>query len=774
MQGGIKMLENIFTTVLNMSITASIVAIIIILARAIFQKSLPKLFSYAIWGVVLLRLLVPFSFSSMLSIFNFLPTPHTMIDNEQNIGAIRYIPNEIGMMESPKVDVGSQIINNSINNSLPAALPQASVNPMQIIMFLAGLVWLAGVAAMLLYCIYSYVKAANRLKIATLLKDNTLLNECSQSLKLKRKVELFSSDIVNTPVVYGIIKPRIIIPKILSEMDTGDAKKYIIIHELVHIKRFDYLLKLLSVFALCIHWFNPVVWLSFKLFQKDMEIACDEKVMSVCEEDIRCQYATSLINMAAKQNGIINGGLLAFGESNIKSRVKGIMNYKKPVFFVGIVVAAALVVTAVVLLTNPAKTTIGVFAEKDNTNAATTNTVAANTLDKLPLVAQPFELSQAKVTVANKPRTLKLLMTKGKHVTAGVIGPYGTDYYEGNLIGEVYDDQDKLVFTTDMTKYFTESIIFRDKFNLLFDDYNGDGFTDFTVGQYASSNYNIFNLFTIRDNGEISLLPVKNQPDGVMCSKFDEYYSTRFTKTQNNRIKVSIYDMEQGKNIEVTYEWREIEFINVTGKTHPVKPNNIKITLKGGSTINSNDLIEKLDKTTDETISYVYNISPDNIKVGNIYEGSFSDTGKNELLIIFKFLQVPHAGGLDFSVAAIYDKQTLNLISQKSFASDECRFDVVKDAKGLAYLIYSGTTTYQGHSTGTLKLLSLSKNWEQLLPQDNSIYAEDKYKFQLLPNGVVSVLEPKFSDNDVVGWTKKYYLKWNGKTSKLEDFVPSK
>ncbi|HEY5584412.1 MAG TPA: M56 family metallopeptidase [Ruminiclostridium sp.] len=774
------MLENIFTTVLNMSITASIAAIVIILVRTILHKSLPKLFSYAIWGVVLVRLLIPFSFSSMLSIFNILPTPQTLIDNAQNVGAITYIPSQIGMMKTPKVDVGSMIIDNAINNSLPAATPTASVNPMQIIMLIIAILWLAGTIALMIYNIYSYRKAVNSLKTATLLKDDMLLKECRESLKMNRKVELFTSDSIDTPVVCGMMKPRIIIPKIILELDTEDTKRYILLHELVHIRRCDYLLNPLSVIALCLHWFNPIVWLSLKLSRKDMEMACDEKVMSVCAKDIRNEYATSLIAMAAKQNGLINSGLLAFGESNIKSRVKGIMGYKKPVFFIGIVVAAVLVITSVVLLTNPAKTK-EVFANTVTTNTDMTNTETINTgkndtTGKLPiLMEQPFKLSEAKFNLGNKPMTLKLIMTKGTHVTAGEIGPYGTDYYEGNLIGEVYDSQDKLVSTTDMTKFFTESIIFRDKFNILFDDYNGDGYTDFTVGQYASSNYNTFNIFTIRDNSEISLLPVKNQPDGVMCSNLIEYYSTKFLKTQNNGIIVTIYNMEQGNNNEATYQWQEKEFINITDRTELVKPINTKITLKDGSTINSNDLIEKLDKTSDETISYVYNKSPNNIKVGNIYEGSFSNSGKNELIVIFKFLMVPHAGGSDLSLAAIYDRNTLNLVSQKSFAYDECQFEVVKDANDLAYLLFSGTTTYQGHSTGTLQVFDLSKKWEQLLPQENSIYSsEDKYKFELLPNGVVSVLVPEFSDTIIAGWNKKSYLKWNKKTSKLEDFVPSK
>lgn len=589
------MLENIFTTVLNMSITASIVAIIIILVRAIFHEALPKLFSYAIWGVVLFRLLIPFSFSSMLSIFNIIPTTQILIDNAQSIGAITYIPNEIGTIQDTSTNIGNKIINDVIKSSLPTSLSHTSIpQTIKVALLVAGLIWLTGMAVTLAYCIYTYIKASYRLKIAILVKDDNSLKECRQNLNINRKVELFSSDNINTPVVYGIMKPKIIIPKLLSEMNNDDTKKYIIMHELVHIKRFDYLLKPLSVLALCMHWFNPIIWLSFKLSQKDMEIACDEKVISAYDTDIRSKYATSLINMAAKQNGFFNGSLLSFSESNLKSRVKGIMNYKKPVLFIGITVVVVLAVTAVVLLTNPAKTT-EVFSNKGiNTGGDNLETSTIN--EMLPALSPPFELSEAKFTLNNRAMRLKLIMTKGTHITDGDVGPYGTDYYEGNLIGEVYDNQDKLVFSTDMSKYFTESIIFRDKFNLLFDEYNGDGFADFTVGQYVASNYNTFNIFTINSSGEITLLPVKNSPDGIIVSKYDEYYSTKFSKTQNEEIKVFVYDMEQGKNIEVSYQWQEKEFVALTDKTQPVQRQNTKVALKSGSTVNSNDLIPNKPK----------------------------------------------------------------------------------------------------------------------------------------------------------------------------------
>src|SRR3712207_5765212 len=140
--------------------------------------------------------------------------------------------------------------------------------------------------------------------------------------------------------------PRIVLPLSLVESEDKLAIKYIITHELVHIRRFDNIIKILAVFALCMHWFNPLMWISFILCQKDMEMSCDEKVMEIFDEDIRRDYATLLINLSVKQNMLINSGILAFGESNIKSRVKSIMKYKKSTKRV--IVIAGIVILALV------------------------------------------------------------------------------------------------------------------------------------------------------------------------------------------------------------------------------------------------------------------------------------------------------------------------------------------------------------------------------------------------------------------------------------------
>jgi beta-lactamase regulating signal transducer with metallopeptidase domain len=347
------MLENIFIAVLNMSITASIAAVLITFIRWIFGRRLPKIFGYTLWVIVLLRLFIPFFIPSMFSVFNLIPMPQTSMAQSQHYyetkGTIPYSMND----GNTSVEItAADALSNKINSSLPLPVPEASVDLLQVLTFTVSWIWLVGTAGLLLFSLFAYFHTRNKLKTAVLYKCGSLISQCSQKIKLKRKIKIYTSDWVQTPIVCGLTQPCIILP-VIFERDLSESEiKHIITHELVHIKRFDYLIKPLSVLALCIHWFNPIIWVSFILSQKDMEMSCDEKVISVFGHDIRNEYATSLIRLAVKQNRILNCGLLAFGESNIKSRIKGIMNFKKLGFWLGTVAIVFLIALGAMLLTN--------------------------------------------------------------------------------------------------------------------------------------------------------------------------------------------------------------------------------------------------------------------------------------------------------------------------------------------------------------------------------------------------------------------------------------
>ncbi len=372
MTGSDYVLENIFTSILNMSLTATVVAIMILSVRQILKNRLPKVFSYALWSILLVRLLVPVYFGAPFSIFNVLPASHmpAKTNVSQNVGIIRYIPYnselEANIDGKQQADYSGAVQNYQNGNEFSsenktslsdkqkqAKQPKQPTEAKQVIIFIAAIAWLLGTVILIAISVIMYLGTVKRLKTAVIYSDDGIVNKVSQRLKLKRRIRVFSSDIINTPIVCGLIKPRIILPLSLVKGSDASVLEHIVTHELIHIKRFDYIIKPLSVLAVCINWFNPVIWLSFFLSQKDMEMSCDEKVIDVSDADIRSDYANSLINLSVRQNSYLNGGLLAFGESSIKSRIKGIMNYKKRGFWAVVITALALVALGVVLLTNP-------------------------------------------------------------------------------------------------------------------------------------------------------------------------------------------------------------------------------------------------------------------------------------------------------------------------------------------------------------------------------------------------------------------------------------
>lgn len=341
------MLERIFEVVLNMSITASVAAVLIMFFRLLLGNRLPKIFSYALWAIVLLRLLLPFNLPSKVSLFNAIRIPDSIVaQNDKNQEAMdNTIPVAVNKGTLQKNTAAADL-----NSSLPV---KATENPIELkpeLIIVA--LWLLGAVGLLLFSTIAYIRASKRLKDAVLYKNDKLLNNLCAKLKLGKKVRIYTSDRINSPIVYGLARASVILPLNLSQSLNESELTHILAHELVHIKRSDHIMKPLSVLALCIHWFNPLVWISFALSQKDMEIACDEKVMSSFDNDIRSEYAGSLIKLASRQNLLLNGGVLAFGESNIKRRVKSIMNYKKPQFWIVSIAIAILAVFSIVLLTN--------------------------------------------------------------------------------------------------------------------------------------------------------------------------------------------------------------------------------------------------------------------------------------------------------------------------------------------------------------------------------------------------------------------------------------
>lgn len=320
-------MTTVFIAILNMSITASYVALAVIMIRLLLKKA-PKVFSYALWLAVLIRLVLPSSFNSAFSFLNFLkPTTQT------NSRTMEYIPFNIGLMQTPVVDLGSSGINQLVNSPLPPASPYASINPMQITMEIAGLIWGIGVVMLLIYCVISYLKVINNVRTATLVRAG-----------------IFETDRITTPFVCGFIKPKIYVPIGLSD----DELSYILEHEQTHIQRLDYLIKPFSFLVLIVHWFNPLMWISFSLMSKDMEMSCDENVIRKMGSGVKSGYSKSLLTLSVTKRGLMSGSPLAFGESHVQSRIKNVLNYKKPGFSVVVATCIATVIVIMGFTANPA------------------------------------------------------------------------------------------------------------------------------------------------------------------------------------------------------------------------------------------------------------------------------------------------------------------------------------------------------------------------------------------------------------------------------------
>lgn len=290
-------MTSILITILNMSIAASMAAIAVILVRIPLKKT-PKIFSYILWAAVFLRFICPVSFESPASL---MPT------NAQ------VIPQTIITAPTPQINSGISAVDARVNliieNALLQADPAVSANAVRIALLSGGYVWLLGLIGLMLYAAFGYARVKRKVYDATLV-DGTI----------------FETDKIATAFVLGFIRPKIFMPTTIK----GVQLNYILKHEKVHIRRRDYLIRLLAFFILAVHWFNPIAWVSYYLMSKDMEMSCDEAVIRKSSADIRHAYSLSLVNMYTRKPGLLSP--LAFGEGsfrNMKARIKNVLSFKK-------------------------------------------------------------------------------------------------------------------------------------------------------------------------------------------------------------------------------------------------------------------------------------------------------------------------------------------------------------------------------------------------------------------------------------------------------------
>lgn len=334
-------LSNMFLQVLNMSITASIVLLVILLLRVPLKKA-PRSISYVLWAVVLFRLVCPFSFSSAFSLFG--GVGHIAPVETNSYGNPAYVQPERIYLEPqslPEMGEAPQMAKDSGIPGLPAGelsaggaaltAPERAFS-LQSLVEIAAVVWLAGIAGMLAYGVLSQARLRRRVNTATLVSGN-----------------VYETDEIAMPFVLGMLRPRIYLPVSLSDEQHG----YVLRHEQAHIARRDHVVKPLAFLLLCVYWFNPLLWAAYTLLGKDMELRCDEAVIQACGETQRAAYSRTLLQLSAR-SGLLPGSPLAFGESGLKARIKNILRYRKPAFWVGIVAAVAATAVGIALLANPA------------------------------------------------------------------------------------------------------------------------------------------------------------------------------------------------------------------------------------------------------------------------------------------------------------------------------------------------------------------------------------------------------------------------------------
>ncbi len=403
-------MENVFLELFNMSITASWLVLAIILFRLIFKKA-PKWLRVIMWGLVGLRLICPFSFESVLSLIpSAEPVPPEIVHSHSSADVSGAdIFNAIGNNQV-YYDLGVQ--DGSIVFTEYSAPDGDFVNPLLIITYIASIVWIVGMVVMLLYTLISYLRILKNVREATPLKEN-----------------IWVCDNISTPFILGIIKPRIFLPSSMNEQDT----EFVIAHEKSHLKRHDHWWKPFGFALLTVYWFNPVLWVAYILLCRDIELACDEKVIKEMGAEIKKPYSEALINCSVPRK-MISACPLAFGETGVKGRIKSVLNYKKPAFWVIVVAIVAVLVTTVCFMTNPDKddeesttTTTESTTKEENTTSqdeitteltneeSTTeeNTTKSNNPPKLtPLsVEKAIEIKKAylkKYSNHNKPRELVL------------------------------------------------------------------------------------------------------------------------------------------------------------------------------------------------------------------------------------------------------------------------------------------------------------------------------------------------------------------------------
>ena len=328
----------VFERMLEMSAMAAVVIAVVMLIRLLLRKA-PRKYSYALWSVAAFRLVCPVSFKAVFSIFRLADMVEKTEIREAIDHTILDLPYDVGTSPVPSVSTPPVAVTTpaptvsvppSVNvETLPE--PEVVIDWASAAMDIAAVIWLVGLAALLIYGIVSYIRLRRRMSTAVLLEGNVR-----------------QSDRVQSPFILGFIRPKIYLPFGLGE----EQQRYVLAHERYHLKRLDHIVRPLSFLILAVHWFNPLVWVAYYMMSRDMEMSCDEKVLSGAD-NIRKAYSITLLSFAANRR-FPSPSPLAFGESGVKGRIKNVLNWKKPRTWVTVIAIIVCIVVIIVCAANPA------------------------------------------------------------------------------------------------------------------------------------------------------------------------------------------------------------------------------------------------------------------------------------------------------------------------------------------------------------------------------------------------------------------------------------
>lgn len=451
-------MDAVFINLLNRSIAASWLILAVILLRVLLKKA-PKWIRCILWGIVAVRLVCPFSFESILSL---IPSAETI-----NPDIVRYSP-------KPAIGSGVPIMNHSMNPIISGSFAPAagaSANPLYIWMHIAGIIWLIGLSCLLCYALISFLRLRRKVSEAVLLRDN-----------------IWVADMVKSPFILGVIFPKIY----LSSSTEESRIDPILAHEQAHIKRKDQWWKLLGHMLLAVYWFNPLSWAAYHLFCRDIELACDEKVICELDEAGKKLYSDALLS-CSMQRRVVMACPLAFGEIAVKDRIKSVLKYKKTSFAFLLVSIVICVGVAVCFLTNPVGKKEGyVDIQTDGASGQTYNSLDDGLLfvtmtDEKLTGCKIYEIFDVNNIFIFTPGSI---VTSEDLVTGDAVYDYAAeliDSYES--FGLRYDESTKeMRFHGKLVRYFFDGADVDNGTAVVFDFLNEDGVVDVHTVREATQN----------------------------------------------------------------------------------------------------------------------------------------------------------------------------------------------------------------------------------------------------------------------------------------------